>query len=78
MSYSYYLVHGLVVRAAFAVLGRLVPDGLPAWAFWAALPPLFAVTLAAGAVLFVTVERPLSLRPLARAPGAAAAASQGS
>ncbi len=66
MSYSYYLVHGLVVRVAFVALGRVLPDGLPPWAFWALLAPLFAATLAAGAVLFIAVEKPVSLRP--RAP----------
>ena len=78
MSYSYYLMHGLVVRAGFAVLGRVLPDGLPPPAFWMALVPLFAATLAAGAVLFIVVEKPLSLRPRRAAVGAAAPALPGS
>ncbi len=63
MSYSYYLVHGIVVRVAFVALGRVLPDGMPPWAFWALLAPLFAATLAAGAVLFIAVEKPVSLQP---------------
>lgn len=78
MSYSYYLIHGFVVRAAFVALGRLLPDGLSPVVFWLLLPPLFAATLAAGAVLFIAVEKPLSLKPRPRAGGATAAASPGS
>ncbi len=78
MSYSYYLSHGLLVRACFLALGRVLPDGMPAWAFWAVLPPLFAATLVAGAALFIVVEKPLSLRPRTGGARLAAAASPGS
>ena len=78
MSYSYYLIHGFVVRAAFVALGRLVPDGLSPAGFWLLLPPLFAATLVAGAVLFIAVEKPLSLKPRRREGGATATASPGS
>ena len=63
MSYSYYLLHGFVVRVAMMVLGRLLPQGMPEWIFWAVMPVLYATTIAAAAVLFVSVERPVSLRP---------------
>ena len=64
MSYSYYLIHGLTLKGAFLVLGRLLPPAATdAWIFWAVLPPMFAVTLVPSAALFVLVERPLSLAP---------------
>lgn len=53
MSYSYYLVHGLALKAAFMVLGH--------GPFWAMLPVMFVITLIPGALLFLFVERPLSL-----------------
>lgn len=64
MSYSYYLLHGLTLKASFLVLYRVLPsDHLGSWFFWAMLPPLFALTLLPSAVLFLLVERPLSLAP---------------
>ncbi len=63
MSYSYYLLHGFVVQAAMLILRRLLPDGMPDWAFWTALAPVFSLTLAASAVLFLVIEKPVSLRP---------------
>lgn len=63
MSYSYYLLHGLLLKAAFAALGRLPPSAAGPLLFWGALPLLLAVTLAGAAALFLLVERPLSLAP---------------
>jgi len=63
MSYSYYLVHGFVVRIAMVVLGRVLPSGMPDWVFWGFMPILYLATLAASALLFVLVEKPISLRP---------------
>lgn len=57
MSYSYYLVHGLALKAAFMVL----PSGQM---FFVLLPVLFAWTLIPSMVLFLLVERPLSLAPV--------------
>jgi len=61
MSYSYYLIHGLALKAAFFVLARLVPPAA-AWdgAFWGLLPLLFGLTLVPSALLFAAVERPYS------------------
>ena len=60
MSYSYYLVHGFVVlfclHALFRVFGS--NDGL----FWVFLVPVFAFTICGGALLFLFVEKPYSLR----------------
>jgi len=68
MSFSYYLLHGLVLKASFAALAILLPSarnngfGL----FWELLPLMFAITLIPTATLFLTVERPLSLVPFRR------------
>ena len=63
MSYSYYLAHGLIVRCAMLCLGYVLPHGLPAWLFWTLIPVLFAVTSIGSAMLFLLVEKPMSLRP---------------
>ena len=63
MSYSYYLVHGVVVRAVMVLLARVLPLGMPDWLFWAFMPILYTATLAVASLLFVLVEKPLSLRP---------------
>ncbi len=63
MSYSYYLLHGFVVRIAMVMLARLLPNGMSDWMFWVAMLGLYVATLAASAVLFLWVERPLSLQP---------------
>lgn len=81
MSYSYYLLHGLALKAAFAVLGQVIPTsaGGALW-FWTLLPVMFAMTLIPTAALFLFVEHPLSLaphRPL-KAPNAVEAASTAS
>jgi len=62
MSYSYYLLHGLALKAAFVVLAVLLPTGQHGMAlFWGLMPGMFAVTLVPTAILFLAVERPLSL-----------------
>ncbi|MFO0982311.1 MAG: acyltransferase [Planctomycetota bacterium] len=62
MSYSYYLIHGLTLKAALLIAAKLHPPAAgDTWLFWIALPFFLAVTLLAGAVLFVLVERPWSL-----------------
>jgi exopolysaccharide production protein ExoZ len=67
MSYSYYLLHGLSLKASFLVLAKLLP-GAPfgSWFFWALLPAMFALTLLPTAGLFLLVERPFSLAPTNR------------
>ncbi len=62
MSYSYYLVHGFVVRAGMVALGHLLPGGMPVALFWLLLPAVFVATVGVSALLFVGVERPVSLR----------------
>jgi exopolysaccharide production protein ExoZ len=64
MSYSYYLVHGLALKAFFVALAVIIPTTVHSPAlYWVLLPVAFAVTLVPSVVLFLTVERPLSLSP---------------
>ena len=62
MSYSYYLLHGLTLKAAFLVLAVILPDtNHGTWLFWTLLPVMLTVTLIPSATLFLTIERPFSL-----------------
>ena len=65
MSYSYYLLHGLALKAAFRALARFLPPthGLGGFTFGAGMAPLFVLTLVPTALLFLAVERPMSLAP---------------
>ena len=64
MSYSYYLVHGLALKAAFLALAFALPaTNQFGWLFWALLPVMFALTLIPSAALFLAVEKPFSLTP---------------
>jgi peptidoglycan/LPS O-acetylase OafA/YrhL len=67
MSYSYYLLHGLVLKFTFLVVGMLVPKGvnLTGWM----LLPAFVATLIPSAALYLAVERPISLQPTRVAAG---------
>lgn len=66
MSYSYYLMHGLALKATAIVLERVIPGGIdPNGAmFFVLLPVMYAATLVTSAVLFLTIERPFSLTVL--------------
>ncbi|MCZ4306981.1 acyltransferase [Zoogloeaceae bacterium G21618-S1] len=64
MSYSYYLLHGLALKAGFLALSIMLPIAdYGSWLFWVLLPPMFALTLIPTSALFLLVERPLSLSP---------------
>ncbi|MFN3438993.1 MAG: acyltransferase family protein [Acidovorax sp.] len=64
MSYSYYLVHGLALKASFLLLSNLLPvSGAGSGLFWLLLPISFLATLPPSAALFLMVERPLSIKP---------------
>lgn len=82
MSYSYYLLHGLTLRAALLALGKVVPPtGEQGALFWLWLPPLLALTLIPAAALFLLIERPFSLAPrktrgASKLPSQAASASE--
>jgi peptidoglycan/LPS O-acetylase OafA/YrhL len=78
MSYSYYLLHGLALKAGFLVVAIVLPAAnYGPWFFWALLPAMFALTLIPTAILFLAVERPLSLAT-SRAPGKASEAHRDS
>jgi peptidoglycan/LPS O-acetylase OafA/YrhL len=63
MSYSYYLLHGLTLKAAVLALSviPIYAAGGPLL-FWSALPLLFGATLVPSTLLFLAVERRYSIR----------------
>jgi exopolysaccharide production protein ExoZ len=63
MSYSYYLIHGLTLNSLFLVINRLLATPPSEVLFWLLLPIAFTLTLLPSALLFLTVERPFSLKP---------------
>jgi exopolysaccharide production protein ExoZ len=64
MSYSYYLLHGLTLKAGFLALSKVLPGASHgAWLFWVLLLPMFALTVVTASALFLWVERPFSLAP---------------
>jgi exopolysaccharide production protein ExoZ len=64
MSYSYYLLHGISLKATFLCLSFFLPvTELGPLFFWGLLAPMFALTLVPTAALFLLVERPFSLAP---------------
>ncbi len=64
MSYSYYLAHGLVLKAMFFALARVLPGHTYGVAAWFVLLPLgFVATWIGSAALYLAVERPYSIFP---------------
>jgi exopolysaccharide production protein ExoZ len=64
ISYSYYLLHGLTLKAGFLALSTVLSGASHgAWLFWVLLPPMFALTVVTASALFLLVERPFSLAP---------------
>ena len=64
ISYSYFLIHGLTLKASFWLLGKIVPiESLGPLGFWLGIPVAFSVTVIAGLALYLLVERPLSIIP---------------
>jgi exopolysaccharide production protein ExoZ len=63
MSYSYYLIHGLTLKACFMIIALVIePNKQFDTLFWFAMPALFFVTLISSFILFILVEKPFSLR----------------
>ncbi len=61
-SYSYYLVHGLVLKLLFVSFPKLnLPLIAAPWLFWVLLMPALLGTLLAAATLFLMVEKPFSI-----------------
>jgi exopolysaccharide production protein ExoZ len=62
ISYSYYLLHGLVLKVISTVLLRMTgPDTASSVLFWLVMPLAFGATVVGSAVLFLAIEKPLSL-----------------
>ena len=62
MSYSYYLLHGLTLKAAFFVWAHVTGHTIyGSWIAIVLLPPMFVLTLMTSTLLFASVERPFSL-----------------
>ncbi|MFZ4518547.1 MAG: acyltransferase family protein [Microthrixaceae bacterium] len=62
ISYSYYLIHSLVLQGFFLGLEQVwAPDGEAGWAFWVLMIPVFVLTVAGALALFLLVEKPFSL-----------------
>lgn len=63
MSYSYYLLHGLALKAGFIVVSKLIPPTPHGIIFVLILLPLmFVLTLVPSMMLFILIERPFSLK----------------
>jgi exopolysaccharide production protein ExoZ len=63
VSYSFYLVHGFAVVAAVQLLLPFLPRTDENVLFWLCLAPIFAAAFCVGAMLYLAVEKPFSLRP---------------
>jgi exopolysaccharide production protein ExoZ len=64
MSYSYYLVHGLALKAACLLLGKLLPSSAQGNGFFVVMMVgMFIGTLIPATITFVVIERPFSLYP---------------
>jgi peptidoglycan/LPS O-acetylase OafA/YrhL len=65
MSYSYYLIHALVIRAIGEVALKAIDPAHHQSAWWwiVGLLPVFTATLVGAFVLFAAVERPCSIDP---------------
>jgi exopolysaccharide production protein ExoZ len=64
MSYSYYLLHGALLKGLFLLVELVSPPqggGADTGLFWALLPLAMLITLVGSAVLYLTVEKPASL-----------------
>jgi len=63
MSYSYYLMHGLTLKACFMFIGLVMePNKQFEAIFWIGMPLLFLATLIPSFFLFIWVEKPFSLK----------------
>ncbi|WP_434362086.1 acyltransferase [Parasalinivibrio latis] len=66
MSYSYYLIHGLTLKFLFMVLPFVVaPAAEWTYQLYLLLPLFFAATWISSTALYLIVEKPFSLKPVA-------------
>lgn len=69
MSYSYYLIHSLTIQFVFLVAGRLLPERFHGdAAFWVMSVVTLVATWVVATVLFLVVEKPVSLTVPPRPP----------
>jgi len=62
MSFSYYLLHSLVLKALFMILVKLYPSsGNITMIAWVIMLVFFLITLIPSTILFMLVEKPFSL-----------------
>ena len=62
MSYSYYLFHGITLKFCFLILAFASPPSMEhSYLYFWLWIPLFIITLCTSFLLFVLIERPLSL-----------------
>ena len=61
ISYSFYLVHGLALKALSRAMHAQSLGPGTVWHFWLTLPVAFAFAVAVAVCLFCIVERPFSL-----------------
>jgi peptidoglycan/LPS O-acetylase OafA/YrhL len=62
MSYSYYLIHGLTLKAVALVMLRVIPPStVSTAAFWIGLPIFFFLTLVSSTMLFILIEKRFSI-----------------
>jgi peptidoglycan/LPS O-acetylase OafA/YrhL len=71
MSYSYYLMHGFAVTIAAMAVAKVLGNHA---SFWPLLPAFFVLSIIPAALLFIVVEKPVSLAPrsailVSRSPG---------
>jgi len=64
ISYSFYLIHSLVLNIYFLIFSKLYPaSGSDQAIFWLSLVATFVFTFISSSLLFAYVEKPLSLSP---------------
>jgi exopolysaccharide production protein ExoZ len=64
ISYSYYLVHGLTLKACFFILGKLLPSlVVETWQLFFLGIAMLVVTLASSLFVYLLIEFPFSLAP---------------
>ena len=63
ISYSYYLAHGLTLKAMATLLARLQPQHHPVLVYFAALVAGLTATWVSASLLYLFVEKPMSLTP---------------
>ena len=62
LSYSFYLIHALTIRAVAMVFAAVLAPQTGMWpVYWTGMFAAFAGSLASAAILFVLIERPYSL-----------------